>query len=395
MEGTRKRNHFNLEIFTLSIAFLMMGLLYSWSNFARQIEVEEGWSSQITSTVFTCSIISFSIGNLLGDGCCKRIGVRGSILVVAGLMGIGLIAAASAKQAWALILYYGWIWGAAVGLGYNVLLGYAAYLVPNRAGTISGALLMLYGFGSLITGGLVTFIMGHIGWRCAFVCIGVIIALFFVLLVEVLARFQMLPLEQAVVIPLLRLILQFVRVSFWVCYFWCFTLLTGGVTFVGRAADIAMHVTSISAIVASVFVGVLSCANGVGRLIAGALFDRFDLRLLMILVAVGEALGIGFTCVAISIGSLTILMVGYILIGSTYGAVLTLGIAAMRREYGELYYKFNMALILTSSIPSSLLGPSVASFILERTDNYIIVFSILMGLAILGSVFGAVARSKT
>ena len=54
-----------------------------------------------------------------------------------------------------------------------------------------------------------------------------------------------------------------------------------------------------------------------------------------------------------------------------------------------------MALILTSSIPSSLLGPSVASFILERTDNYIIVFSILMGLAILGSVFGAVARSKT
>ena len=33
-----------------------------------------------------------------------------------------------------------------------------------------------------------------------------------------------------------------------------------------------------------------------------------------------------------------------------------------------------MALILTSSIPSSLLGPSVASFILERTDNYIIVF---------------------
>ena len=39
MEGTRKRNHFNLEIFTLSIAFLMMGLLYSWSNFARQIEV--------------------------------------------------------------------------------------------------------------------------------------------------------------------------------------------------------------------------------------------------------------------------------------------------------------------------------------------------------------------
>ena len=83
------------------------------------------------------------------------------------------------------------------------------------------------------------------------------------------------------------------------------------------------------------------------------------------------------------------------MIGSTYGAVLTLGIAAMRREYGELYYKFNMALILTSSIPSSLLGPSVASFILERTDNYIIVFSILMGLAILGSVFGAVARSKT
>lgn len=165
--------------------------------------------------MFTCSIISFSIGNLLGDGCCKRIGVRGSILVVAGLMGIGLIAAASAKQAWALILYYGWIWGAAVGLGYNVLLGYAAYLVPNRAGTISGALLMLYGFGSLITGGLVTFIMGHIGWRCAFVCIGVnLIALFFVLLVEVLARFQMLPLEQAVVIPLLRLILQFVRVSF-------------------------------------------------------------------------------------------------------------------------------------------------------------------------------------
>ena len=145
MEGTRKRNHFNLEIFTLSIAFLMMGLLYSWSNFARQIEVEEGWSSQITSTVFTCSIISFSIGNLLGDGCCKRIGVRGSILVVAGLMGIGLIAAASAKQAWALILYYGWIWGAAVGLGYNVLLGYAAYLVPNRAGTISGALLRLLG----------------------------------------------------------------------------------------------------------------------------------------------------------------------------------------------------------------------------------------------------------
>ena len=91
MEGTRKRNHFNLEIFTLSIAFLMMGLLYSWSNFARQIEVEEGWSSQITSTVFTCSIISFSIGNLLGDGCCKRIGVRGSILVVAGLMGIAFL----------------------------------------------------------------------------------------------------------------------------------------------------------------------------------------------------------------------------------------------------------------------------------------------------------------
>lgn len=395
MEGTRKRNHFNLEIFTLSIAFLMMGLLYSWSNFARQIEVEEGWSSQITSTVFTCSIISFSIGNLLGDSCCKRIGVRGSILVVAGLMGIGLIAAASAKQAWALILYYGWIWGAAVGLGYNVLLGYAAYLVPDRAGTVSGALLMLYGFGSLITGGLLTFIMGHIGWRCTFVCIGVIYCVVFCFVSRSIGSISNASSRagccDTTASPHTAVRTRF----FWVCYFWCFTLLTGGVTFVGRAADIAMHVTSISAIVASVFVGVLSCANGVGRLIAGALFDRFDLRLLMILVAVGEALGIGFTCVAISIGSLTILMVGYILIGSTYGAVLTLGIAAMRREYGEPYYKFNMALILTSSIPSSLLGPSVASFILERTNNYIIVFSILMGLAILGSVFGAVARSKT
>ena len=60
----RKKN--TGEFLLLCLLMLALGCLYTWSYLAVLLEDTLQWNSGMTADIFTCSIIFYSVGNIMG-----------------------------------------------------------------------------------------------------------------------------------------------------------------------------------------------------------------------------------------------------------------------------------------------------------------------------------------
>ena len=348
---------FYLTIGILSMLFA--GILYSWSILKAPLADAFGWNASQLTMNFTLTMCFFCLGGVGGGLLARRLGTRLTIALGGALACIGFVLTARLDGSSLPMLYlsYGVITATGIGFAYNVLLSTVQAWFPDKKGTCSGALLMGFGASSLVLGSLADALIQNpaVGWRAAFLCLGVAIGIVLVaaaLLIRLPAPGTVLPQPKAAANrvqedfeaadyttgQMLR------RFTFWRAFLCIIFLAAMGNTVISFAKDLSLSVGA-SAALSTTLVGVLAVCNGLGRILTGALFDTLGRRRTMLLANGAAILAALVTLLSVAVHSVPLCVAGLCITGISYGACPTISSAFTSSFYGAKYFSLNFSVM--------------------------------------------------
>lgn len=379
------------------LVLLFDGMIYAWSVLSGPIAAEfPDWSKASLSTAFTLAMILFCVGCLVGGLLAGRFSPRSYLLVSAGLFLVGFGLTARIQSLVMLYICFGVICGFASGLVYNAVMSTVSRWFSDQPGLISGVLLMGFGLSSFVVGKLYqVFTPETIGaWRTSFVVLGVLTCIvliacsFFVVRPgadfvppapqKEKKRFQN-PVAMEAASPIMMK-----KPAFWLYYLWAVLLSAAGLALVSQASGIAKEVgPEISAGTIATVVGLISIANGVGRVIFGNLFDRIGRSKTMQLVNVGFIFTSLVLILALQMKNFPVLVFGFVCGGLSYGGITPTNSAFISSYYGQKNYPVNFSVINTNLIIASF-GSTIAGALYDFSGSYSSVYCLMGVLAAVG-----------
>jgi OFA family oxalate/formate antiporter-like MFS transporter len=267
-----------------------------------------------------------------------------------------------------LYLLYGVLGGGGVGIGYNSVISTVNKWFPDKPGLASGTMMMGFGLGGIVLGGVVNVLIGSVGLFTTFKILAASISVILVVGVMILNKPAVG--SGAAAVSTLSDEGNFTpgqmmkKASFWFFVLWCILLNSAGLLVINNAASIAV------AFGAPAVLGlIVSVCNGVGRVLIGELFDRFGRKLSMII-------NVGFTCTAgilLLAGDMTtataVIIIGLLFTGMGYGGTPTLSSAFIHREFGPKYFPVNFSICNFSLIPAAIIGPMFSSYLIDKAEG--------------------------
>ncbi|MDR0850954.1 MAG: MFS transporter [Clostridiales Family XIII bacterium] len=391
---------------TLTIGTLLMttlGLLYAWSIFRAPLtELFPDWTKSQISGTFSISIIMFCIGGVVSGQLVKKI--RNQFIVVFSalimLTGLSILphlldTAEPARSLLYLYLCYGAVCGISIGMSYNIIISTVIRWFPGRIGTTSGILLMGYGLGGLILGGLVNSLIDRYTVFNTFSILAVVV--FAILLIG--SFFIVLPKDTGAAIAVSELSAsekeaddlinytprRMVKDPSFIAFFvWSFAVGTGGLIVINSAAPIATYygVAAVLGLIVSVF-------NGFGRIVAGSIADRFGRRKATLVIDIMMFLAAVLLYAGALRHSTLLIFIGLPLMGACFGSVPALLASFVNNFYGPKHYSINLAVTTFSIIPSAIIGPILSSKLEEKFgDTYDTTFLLVILMAVITLISG-------
>ena len=369
---------------------LVSGLVYAWSVLSGPIAAEfPQWSAAQLSLTFTIVMSFFCVGSLVGGLLSSKVSQKVYLWVSAALFLTGFLLTANIRSILMLYIGFGVICGFASGLSYNAVLGTVGKWFPDKAGLVSGILLMGFGLSSFLVGKLYqTFTPDTVGaWRHSFVVLGIIAAVIMAvggfLLEKPDADFvppataqsrkkYVNPVaEEADTATMMK------RPSLWLLYLRSVLLSAVGLVLVSQASGIAREIgAGISAGTIATVVGLISIFNGIGRVIFGGMFDKAGRSRTM------------QTVNALFLVTAAILVAGFIIGGMSYGGVTPANSAFVTSYYSMKHYSMNLSVVVTNLLFASF-GSTIAGVLYDATKSYFSVYLMIAGLAAGGILVSA------
>ena len=389
------------------VLFIFLGLMYAWSIFVTPIEQEFGWLRSDTSNVFSVTITAFCFGCIAGSKLLSKISPRLLIRCAAVLVCVGLVLTSTVTKLPVLYCTYGVFCGFGVGFMYNVALTTIPKWFPDMLGKATGLLLMCYGLGSMILSTASSVMIQTMGWRTTFKIIGIAFGVIACICAqwvfppseeqrEYIIRSKTVKTEQTnrkTVEDVQGLDLSsremFKRKSWWFYLTWCILVTAAFLGLIGHAATLSLEIKDSTAI-ATFITGSITVANGVARLIAGALYDRMPIRKMMMSISVIFVVAPALLYLATRIDSIPVLAVGGALLGMAYGGVATTNAFFVRKFYGDTHYAENFGILNFSGIIATVMGSTVGGIMQVHFGSYTPVmfyFLILSGIAFIANLF--------
>ena len=255
---------------------MALGAAYAWSVFRIPLVKEFGWTiAQVSLTFTICWFVLGCMASLGGIWLNWR-GPR-VVAVIAGLLWGGgvFLSSFSAHKLWLLYLGYGIIGGAGLGMGYIVPIAVLVKWFPERRGLITGIAVGGFGAGSLISAPLAGRLMQSVGLMPTFAWLG----LAYGVVAIISGLFMQNPPEGWRPVGWQPTAAQLAQRSdrdfslgeslkTWQWWALCGLMsinTMAGLSIVSQAAPIFQEMGRVSAVTAATLVGVISIANGVGR----------------------------------------------------------------------------------------------------------------------------------
>ena len=268
---------------------MALGAAYAWSVFRIPLVKEFGWSIAQVSFTFTLSWFFLGCTSVIGGLWMSRSGPR-VVAVCAGLLWGGgvFLASFAAHKLWLLYLGYGIIGGTGLGTGYIVPVAVLVKWFPERRGLITGIAVGGFGAGALISAPLASKLMQSVGLMPTFAYLGV----GFALVAVCAGMFMHNPPEgwkPEGWTPTAKQTSQrsdrdytlgeALRTWQWWALCGLMSINTmAGLSVVSQAAPIFQELGKMSAATAATLVGVISIANGVGRVAWSWISDHITRR---------------------------------------------------------------------------------------------------------------------
>ncbi|MBV8967530.1 MAG: OFA family MFS transporter [Verrucomicrobia bacterium] len=257
---------------------LALGAVYAWSVFQKPLIARFGWSIPQITTAFSTAIFVLGVAAFLGGLWMRRAGPR-VVGIAAGICyGVGMIVASlCGGQLSLLYLGYGIIGGLGLGLGYIVPVATLVRWFPDRRGFITGLAVAGFGAGALIAAPVAQSLIQSAGVEKTLGILGAA----YLIMVAVGASIMQNPPEgwkpegwqpsakrQAQTTARDYTLRE--ALSTWQWYaLWAMLFLNvaAGISIISQASPMTQEITGVNATVAAGVVGIISIANGLGRLL--------------------------------------------------------------------------------------------------------------------------------
>lgn len=379
---------------------LALGAVYAWSVFRNPLRDEFGWSiSQITLT-FTISIFVLGATAYFGGLWMAKVGPR-RVGITAGLLfGLGVFLAGFAGgKLWLLYLSYGLIAGTGLGFGYIVPVATLVKWFPDRRGMITGIAVTGFGGGALITAPIATRMIESMGVLPTFRILGIV----YLVMVVGGAWFMRNPpegykpegWEPSAALQEQRTVRSYTVAEalrtpqWWALWALLFLNVNAGIAILSQAAPMAEEITGVSAAVAAGLVGIISVANGSGRLIWAWLSDYVGRRWIFLIMFLVQA--VLFFLLG-SVSSFALFTIIAFVILTCYGG----GFGTMPAFTADYFGPKNVGqvygLMLTAWGVAGITGPLFIANIRETTDSYSRALYVIAAVMLVSAIVPFLAR---
>ena len=381
-------------------ALLFAGIIYGWSILKAPLAEEFGWTASALSLNFTVTMCFFCLGGMLGGLLMKKLGFRLSCLISAVLGCAGfLLSSGMTGNITVLYLSYGVIAGLGIGVAYNSIISTVSAWFPDKKGLCSGVLMMGFGSSALILGSVADVLIQNpaFGWRVSFRVIGIALGIVLLLAALILKKpesaGQKAEAKKAQGTARDVSTAEMLKSStFWRAFLCVIFLAAVGNTVISMAKDLALSV-GVAASAATVLVGILSVCNGLGRVITGAVFDRFGRKTTMIAANILTICAAAITLLAVMSQSPVLCVVGLVLTGLSYGTCPTISSAFTSEVFGTKYFSMNFPVMNCNLIFASFIATGT-SLISSATGGYAASFIVLLALSVVALLLNLSLRKS-
>ncbi len=385
-----------------------LGTVYSWSVFRPPLHKPPfGLSPAESILPFSIFLLFFGVMFSLSGIAVSKFGPRRPALIGAVLVGIGylfssLISFSQGLSLPILSLGFGIMAGTGCAFAYNPPIATSGRWFPDKRGLALGLTVMGFGLSSLFTAPLVSALVSTLGISQTFVAIGLVFLIALLLLGSVLkfpASDWKVPVKvekssQASELDISTM--EMLRTpTFYISWVVYLIGAGAGLATIGYAKQIALDVAHLPDSVATLVVSLLAVSNAVGRPAFGKIVDSVGpkkalalnviLQLLSLIVLMPMASNIAF------------LLIGIVLLGSTFGAYLAVMPALISYFYGNKNLSQNYGICFSAYGIGGIIMPIVVSSLLGQGPVYTIedykrAFYVMGGLVAISLVLSLFVR---
>jgi MFS transporter, OFA family, oxalate/formate antiporter len=379
-------------------AMLCLGTVYSWSIFRKPLT--EAFKLQkvtvgATDTLlpFATLLVVFAILMPIASRYIERYGAAKVTAVGGSIVGLGYFLSSFATSIPLLIITYGLIGGAGIGIVYGVPISVTAKWFPDLKGLTVGLTVVGFGLSPLITAPLAKFLIDTYGIDSAFRILGVA---FTVILLAIATQLRFPPADwqpspqsspsRASTDPD-RLLSSPSFFALWSCYA-IGTL--AGLMAVGIATNVGKEIIGLDTDTATASVSIFAIFNGIGRPIFGWLTDRIKPKMAaiisytMILIASIVMLNTGK-------GQVVNYFFAFSLLWLSLGGWLAIAPTATLSMFNPTNYTKNYGIVFTAYGAGALAGTLVAGNAKDIFGSYTNAFIPTAILSILGILIATFA----
>lgn len=359
-----------------AVTLVGFGCAYTFSAFLKPLQLEFGASRGSVSLVFSLAgFLYFGLGILSGP-LADRFGSR--VLAVTGMLltGLGLVAAGFAHNLVQVYLAYGLGVGVGVGCAYVPAIGAVQRWFIRRRGFASGLAVSGIGVGTLVIPPLATLLIELLGWRGAYVTLGLIAAAIggvLALLIENDPGARGLGPDGD---PLLATtpstadgasVAEAVRSRNFIalyaaCLICAFGVFVPFVHLVPYASDHGIAPTT-----AVLLLGVIGIGSTAGRFLLGGLSDRLGRTSALLLMFAGMAATLAIWAVLSGVWALAAFAFVF---GAFYGGWVAVLPAVVMDYFGGRNVSGIIGILYTSVAFGTLIGPSAVGFAYDVNHSY-------------------------
>jgi MFS family permease len=380
-----------------AVTFVGFGSAYTFSAFLESLQRDFLASRGSVSLVFSLAgFLYFGLGILSGPLAdrwgSRRLSIAGMLLI-----GLGLCAASMARTLMQVYVAYGLGIGLGVGCSYVPALGAVQRWFVKRRGFASGLAVSGIGVGTLVMPPLAAFLIGSLGWRHAYLALGVLAAVVGVgmaLLIENDPRDRGLAPDGDTPQPdalaqsppgfSVRDAVRSRRFAglYAACLICSFGLFVPFVHLIPFALDHGVPQSSAVLLLAGVGVG-----STLGRFFLGGLADRLGRELALLLMFVGMAAALGVWAFSTVFWAMAVFALTY---GVFYGGFVAILPALVMDFFGGRNVSGIIGVLYTSIAFGTLVGPSAAGFAFDVSHSYTVPILIGVGANLIAALILAV-----
>jgi MFS transporter, OFA family, oxalate/formate antiporter len=419
---------------------LALGMLYSWSVINAYISAPAtdpktllpnattwGYTAAQGSLPYSVALGVFAIVMVFAGRAQDKFGPRLVATIGGAMMGLGLIVASLATQTmsasqsiWLLVLGFGVLGGAGIGLGYASATPAAVkWFPPSKKGLITGIVVAGFGLASVYVSPMTTWLLKAkvsfyffeinglgLGVSKTFLISGI----FFFAVTVILAQFlknppkgytpveeapkaDAAPARKAAPVSSKREYTwqEMIKTpQFYILWTMYAFVSFAGLMIIGQIAKIYTTQLPKAVVLGFLLVAILAIGNASGRVIAGIISDKIGRPMTMMMFFLSQAVFMGILFLSSSPAVLAVAAFG---VGFNYGANLTLFPANTADFFGVKNMGVNYGLVFTAWGFGGVMGSMAAGWILDATKtaaaptgSYTIAYAIAAGLCILAAI---------